>query len=118
MHAHPEACTHRELTHACMHAHPRSAGVDDKGNVANEVESEQIVWDGTTLSHAHGLYCSFLTLRGSVPVYWAQEHSGIKAKPPIVLQREDPFYSPAALHFSNVSGRPLHTCIVVAAVSG
>ncbi len=40
-------------------------GVDASGHVANYVETEQIVVAGTAVS-------SFLTLRGSVPVFWSQ----------------------------------------------
>jgi len=48
-------------------------GIDDEGNVANFVETEQIidVYDGHTLA--------FVIIRGSVPIFWAQ--SGIKYRP-------------------------------------
>lgn len=77
-------------------------GTNDKGYVANAIESEQIVHDASTLSHANGRYTSFLQYRGSIPVFWAQDHSGMKAKPPISMARIDPFASAAALHFDRV----------------
>lgn len=46
-------------------------GVDEKGNVANFCESEQLVIYNDYL-------CSHVQIRGSVPVFWKQ--SGIAAK--------------------------------------
>ncbi|XP_072565473.1 phosphatidylinositide phosphatase SAC2 isoform X2 [Paramormyrops kingsleyae] len=40
-------------------------GVDDDGNVANYVETEQLI-------HVHNHTLSFVQTRGSVPVYWSQ----------------------------------------------
>lgn len=45
---------------------------------------------------------SFLQIRGSVPIFWQQDHTGMKTKPPIMLAKSDPFYSSAALHFEKV----------------
>ncbi|XP_028414935.1 phosphatidylinositide phosphatase SAC2-like [Dendronephthya gigantea] len=53
-------------------------GVDEEGNVANYVETEQIVRAG-----AH--FLSFVQLRGSIPLYWSQ--AGIKYRPPPKLER-------------------------------
>lgn len=47
-------------------------GSNDQGYVANELETEQIVWDATEMDHASGRYTSYLQMRGSVPAYWAQ----------------------------------------------
>ena len=49
---------------------------------------------------------SFLQLRASVPVYWEQDHSGMRAKPPISIARSDPYYASAAMHFERVRGFP------------
>jgi hypothetical protein len=46
-------------------------GIDDEGNVANMVETEQILSYNKTLS-------SFVQIRGSVPVFWKQ--SGVAAE--------------------------------------
>lgn len=48
-------------------------GVDENGEVANYVETEQIV---SYQSHE----VSFVQVRGSVPVYWSQP--GFKYRPP------------------------------------
>jgi hypothetical protein len=45
---------------------------------------------------------SFLQMRGSVPIFWQQDHTGMKAKPPISIAKSDPYYSSAALHFEKV----------------
>lgn len=47
-------------------------GANDNGDTANEVETEQIVHDASTLSHRSGRFTSVLQLRGSVPIYWMQ----------------------------------------------
>lgn len=40
-------------------------GIDEKGNVANFVETEQIV-------HYGDYRCSFVQIRGSIPLAWSQ----------------------------------------------
>lgn len=40
--------------------------------MANDVETEQIVHDASTLSFKSGGYTSFVQLRGSVPLFWSQ----------------------------------------------
>ncbi|XP_046849914.1 phosphatidylinositide phosphatase SAC2-like [Xenia sp. Carnegie-2017] len=54
-------------------------GVDENGNVANYVETEQIV-------HANNHCLSFVQTRGSIPLYWSQ--TGMKYKPPPKLERD------------------------------
>ncbi|KAL2885686.1 Polyphosphoinositide phosphatase [Ceratocystis lukuohia] len=88
-------------------------GVTEKGHVANEVETEQIVSEALTTSfHSPGpeLYSnphftSYVQHRGSIPLSWTQDASGVSPKPPIELQVSDPFYSGAAAHFDNLFGR-------------
>lgn len=88
-------------------------GVNDSGYVANDVETEQIVAEKITTSfHAPGprmyanpTYTSYLHHRGSIPLYWTQDNSGVTPKPGIEVNLTDPFYSPAALHFDNLFGR-------------
>jgi hypothetical protein len=93
-------------------------GVNDQGNVANEVETEQIVTDLLTSSfhdQKDGLYnnpryTSYVQHRGSIPLYWSQDVSNMSPKPPIELNSIDPFYSSAALHFDGIFeryGRPV-----------
>ena len=88
-------------------------GTNDLGYVANDVETEQIVADKLTTSfHAPGprlysspTYTSYLQHRGSIPLYWIQENSGVTPKPGIDINLSDPFYQPAALHFDNMFER-------------
>lgn len=61
-------------------------GVNDKGRVANDVETEQIVVDEATVSsdpqelHAS----SMVQVRGSIPLFWSQEANALSPKPDIV----------------------------------
>lgn len=88
-------------------------GANDLGYVANDVETEQIVSEMSATSfHAPGphlyanpLYTSYVQHRGSIPLYWTQESSGVSPKPDIELNLVDPFYSAAALHFDNLFER-------------
>ncbi|PLN79124.1 polyphosphoinositide phosphatase Fig4 [Aspergillus taichungensis] len=88
-------------------------GANDLGYVANDVETEQIVSEATTTSfHAAGphlyanpQYTSYVQHRGSIPLYWTQESSGVSPKPDIEMNLVDPFYSAAALHFDNLFER-------------
>ncbi|CAK7198159.1 phosphatidylinositol-3,5-bisphosphate 5-phosphatase [Sporothrix eucalyptigena] len=88
-------------------------GANDLGYVANDVETEQIVSEASTTSfHSPGRrlfanpqYTSYVQHRGSIPLYWTQENTGVTPKPPIELNLVDPFYSAAALHFDNLFAR-------------
>lgn len=88
-------------------------GTNDSGFVANDVETEQIVSDALTTSfHAPGprlyanpTYTSYVQHRGSIPLYWTQDNTGVSPKPDIDLNLVDPFYSAAALHFDNLFER-------------
>jgi len=55
-------------------------GVDEDGNCANYVETEQIV---CAMNH----FVSFVQVRGSVPVFWSQP--GYKYRPPPRLDRDE-----------------------------
>lgn len=88
-------------------------GVNDLGYVANDVETEQIVSEVMTTSfHAPGprlyaspTYTSYVQHRGSIPLFWTQDTSGVSPKPDIDLNPIDPFYSAGALHFDNLFER-------------
>lgn len=88
-------------------------GANDLGYVANDVETEQIVAEMLTTSfHAPGPalyanpnYTSYVQHRGSIPLYWTQDSTGVSPKPDIELNLMDPFYSAAALHFNNLFER-------------
>ncbi|TDL16362.1 hypothetical protein BD410DRAFT_816753 [Rickenella mellea] len=96
-------------------------GVNDEGNVANEVETEQIVSEALTTpfyypaprSHLGGEfkrapspnYTSYVQYRGSIPIYWTQETNGMTPKPPIDISVVDPFFTPASRHFEDLFKR-------------
>lgn len=88
-------------------------GANDLGYVANDVETEQIVSEMLTTSfHAPGpqmfsnpTYTSYVHHRGSIPLYWSQDNSGVTPKPDIDLNLTDPFYQPAAMHFDDLFKR-------------
>ncbi|KAG7662137.1 FIG4 [[Candida] subhashii] len=86
-------------------------GVNDRGNVANEIETEQIVSDMLTTSfhdsrygfYNNPRYTSFVQHRGSIPLYWTQDSR--LPKPPIEINLTDPFYKSSAKHFNNLFQR-------------
>ncbi|KAJ6148350.1 hypothetical protein N7497_010332 [Penicillium chrysogenum] len=88
-------------------------GANDLGYVANDVETEQIVCEQTTTSfhsagpglHANPHYTSYVQHRGSIPLHWTQDNTGVSPKPDIELNLVDPFYSAAALHFDDLFRR-------------
>jgi hypothetical protein len=88
-------------------------GANDLGYVANDVETEQIVSEAMTTSfHAPGpkffanpTYTSYVQHRGSIPLHWTQDNTGVTPKPPIELNLVDPFFTAAALHFDNLFER-------------
>ncbi|CDQ82664.1 unnamed protein product [Oncorhynchus mykiss] len=58
-------------------------GANCEGDVANEVETEQIIHDASVMSFTAGSYSSYVQVRGSVPLYWSQDISTMMPKPPI-----------------------------------
>ena len=110
-------------------------GVNVRGRVANEVETEQIVdagdaqltWldAGTPTNNRFELtgsgrganrvprrrpryeprVSSATQLRGSVPLFWSQDTSALNARPTIVVRGHDVTHSATAAHFSLVRQR-------------
>ncbi|XP_053566823.1 polyphosphoinositide phosphatase [Bombina bombina] len=80
-------------------------GANCEGDVANEVETEQIVHDASVMSFTAGSYSSYVQVRGSVPLYWSQDISTMMPKPPITLDQADPFAYAAAFHFDQMLQR-------------
>ncbi|XP_073193106.1 polyphosphoinositide phosphatase isoform X9 [Lepidochelys kempii] len=80
-------------------------GANSEGDVANEVETEQILCDASVMSFSAGSYSSYVQVRGSVPLYWSQDISTMMPKPPITLDQADPFAHIAALHFDQMLQR-------------
>uniref|UniRef100_A0A8D8PM46 Polyphosphoinositide phosphatase n=1 Tax=Cacopsylla melanoneura TaxID=428564 RepID=A0A8D8PM46_9HEMI len=76
-------------------------GANFYGDVANEVETEQIVEDlGLSRSIS-----SFVQMRGSIPAHWSQDITKMVAKPAITLDLNDPFYTAAGAHFNSLLRR-------------
>ncbi len=99
-------------------------GVTDKGQVANDVETEQIVNEPLTSAFyvprrtANGKptpadqsrdpsprFTSYVMHRGSIPVHWTQDSTIMSPRPPIEISVVDPYFSAAALHFDDMLRR-------------
>ncbi|XP_022754764.1 phosphoinositide phosphatase SAC3-like isoform X2 [Durio zibethinus] len=79
-------------------------GVNEKGRVANDVETEQIVFEDVP----DGLptqITSIVQNRGSIPLFWSQETSRLNLKPDIILSMKDQNYEATKLHFENLVKR-------------
>ncbi|KAL2338828.1 hypothetical protein Fmac_013274 [Flemingia macrophylla] len=79
-------------------------GVNEKGRVANDVETEQIVFEDVS----EGLpiqISSIIQNRGSIPLFWTQETSKLNIKPDIILSKKDHNYQATRLHFENLVKR-------------
>ncbi|KAH7315454.1 hypothetical protein KP509_21G050400 [Ceratopteris richardii] len=87
----------------------RKRGVNPKGQVANDVETEQLVHD----DRCNGHISSVVQHRGSIPLFWSQETSILSPKPDIVLHRKDPTYKATRLHFENLARRYTSPVIVL-----
>ncbi|XP_028792327.1 phosphoinositide phosphatase SAC1 isoform X2 [Neltuma alba] len=87
-------------------------GVNDRGRVANDVETEQIVLDEEAGSFK-GKMSSVVQMRGSIPLFWSQEASRFSPKPDIILQRYDPTYEATKLHFEDLAQRYGNPIIVL-----
>ena len=73
-----------------------SRGVDDAGHVSNSVETEQIVACGEGVT-------SFVTVRGSIPVYWQEQEALVTLKPrPLVLAGK-PHEQAMVQHFADLA---------------
>lgn len=79
-------------------------GVSEQGKVANDVEHEQILHDESKAA-SHGVFSSYIQVRGSIPTFWTQESSVTMPKPPIELNRVDPTYTATQLHFEDLMKR-------------
>ncbi|MCL7036185.1 hypothetical protein MKW94_013738 [Papaver nudicaule] len=82
----------------------RKRGVDEKGRVANDVETEQIVFEDLPEGCPVEI-SSVVQHRGSIPLFWSQETSLLNPKPKIQLSRPDKNYKATRLHFDNLVKR-------------
>ncbi|KAI3426648.1 SAC domain-containing protein [Psidium guajava] len=78
-------------------------GVNERGKVANDVETEQIAEDGPGGCPIH--ISSVIQNRGSIPLFWSQETSRLNLKPDIILSKKDHKYEATRLHFENLAVR-------------
>ncbi|KAJ6825400.1 phosphoinositide phosphatase SAC2-like [Iris pallida] len=79
-------------------------GVNEKGRVANDVETEQIVFEDN-IEGIPTQISSVVQNRGSIPLFWSQETSRLNLKPDIVLHKKDINYKATRLHFENLVKR-------------
>ncbi|XP_058756825.1 phosphoinositide phosphatase SAC3-like isoform X3 [Vicia villosa] len=79
-------------------------GVNDKGRVANDVETEQIVFEDVPEGFPIQI-SSIIQNRGSIPLFWSQETSRLNIKPDIILSKKDQNYQATRLHFENLVKR-------------
>ncbi|KAL1894119.1 hypothetical protein Cpir12675_003807 [Ceratocystis pirilliformis] len=74
-------------------------GIDDEGNVANYVETEQILsstnWDSTQPVY------SFIQIRGSIPLFFTQTAYSLKPMP-VLQHSEDTNYAAFTKHFDRL----------------
>ncbi|ODM99498.1 Polyphosphoinositide phosphatase [Orchesella cincta] len=80
-------------------------GANFEGNVANEVETEQIVFDSSVSSFHRGKFTSFVQMRGSIPAHWSQDIAKMVPKPPIGIDLADPYAETAGKHFGELLSR-------------
>ncbi|XP_050449979.1 polyphosphoinositide phosphatase isoform X4 [Cataglyphis hispanica] len=80
-------------------------GANFDGDVANEVETEQIVHDSGVSSLSKGRFSSFVQMRGSVPAHWSQDVSKMVPKPTIICDLSDPYVETAGAHFNKLLKR-------------
>eukprot|EP00794_Sanderia_malayensis_P012377 gene12377-13650_t len=80
---------------------------NDEGFVASDIKTEQIASDASFISLKSGRYTSYTHLTGSAPFFWSQDttQGRIVPKPQILVDRTDPYYAAAALHFNNLMAR-------------
>lgn len=80
-------------------------GLNLDGDVANEVETEQIVHDSSVSDFSQGFFTSFVQLRGSVPDRWSQDSTKIIPKPQINQDFVDPYHVATSKHFNDLLRR-------------
>uniref|UniRef100_A0A1B6BYX7 SAC domain-containing protein n=1 Tax=Clastoptera arizonana TaxID=38151 RepID=A0A1B6BYX7_9HEMI len=77
-------------------------GANFEGDVANEVETEQLVEDMGVSSIESPKFSSFVQMRGSIPGHWSQNVTKMVPKPAISFDLSDPYCQAAGAHFNNL----------------
>ena len=88
-------------------------GINHKGYVANDVETEQILEEISNQNLNYPNITSFVHIRGSVPLYWYQEQINYLPKPEIKLNLNDLEFKSTKNHFNNLIeryGEPIIIC--------
>ncbi|XGW20591.1 hypothetical protein V3C99_003965 [Haemonchus contortus] len=83
-------------------------GANQKGSVANDVETEQVLWDvSSSPNFSLGRFSSFVQRRGSVPLRWSQDPAtrGVVGKPLILVDIHEPHAQTAAAHFRELRAK-------------
>lgn len=65
-------------------------GVNEKGRVANDVETEQIVFEDVSEGFSKQI-SSVVQNRGSIPLFWSQETSRLNIKPDVICTSQPHF---------------------------
>ena len=87
-------------------------GISDDGNVANDVETEQIMEEVSTTWTDRPKISSYIQIRGSIPIFWYQNQSSFFTKPPIHINLSDIKFDATKRHFAILVERYGHPCIV------
>ncbi|KAF7135876.1 hypothetical protein RHSIM_Rhsim08G0242700 [Rhododendron simsii] len=90
-------------------------GVNEKGRVANDVETEQIVCEDAPEGCLMQI-SAVVQNRGSIPLFWSQETSRLNIKPEIILSKKDNEYHATRLHFENLVKRYGNPIIVLSLI--
>ena len=88
-------------------------GINNDGQVANDVETEQILEEISTTCSERPSITSYVHIRGSVPIYWHQDQTSILPKPDIKLNFSDIRFDATKRHFYILSkryGQPSVVC--------
>jgi hypothetical protein len=88
-------------------------GVNELGHSANEVETEQILFDRNNGFCLEGQFTSYVQLRASIPLCWSQESNAMVARPPIIIQKVDPLFQSTRKHFEGLFERYGAPCLVL-----
>lgn len=91
-------------------------GTNQDGDVANEVETEQILSEIEQFNFNTGQFSSFVQIRGSIPSHWSQDISKMVPKPQISVDIVDPFAVAAGKHFNQLLARYGSPVIVLSLV--
>ncbi len=87
-------------------------GINDDGEVANDVETEQILEEISSSCPEKPIISSYVHIRGSVPIHWFQEQNGL-LPPYMKVNYTDVFFESTTKHFMNLIeryGEPIIVC--------